>query len=85
MGDVGAIGVIIEDLYDIMGEMMDNPVYDKSCLVFGRRLLQYINYLCMEDGIELYADILNDDYFNYLMDLEKHKYYMKLRENEDKR
>ena len=85
LSDVGVIGMILEDVYDLMGEMMDNPAYDKSCLMFGRGVLQYINYLCMEDGIELYADILNDDYFNYLMDNEKKLYFERLKSNENKR
>lgn len=74
MGDAEAIGVIIEDLYDLMNCMEENPSHNKECLIFGKRLLQYIDYLCKEQHIELDIDISNDYYFCYLMNLEKNHY-----------
>lgn len=70
MNSVEDIGVILVDLIDLLEFMKLNPAHNKDCLVFGIRLLQYVNYLCRCDGIDLDAPIYYDTYFSYLMDLE---------------
>lgn len=74
MGDAEAIGLILTDLIDLLKHMRDNPVHNEECLTFGIRLLQYVNYLCREQGIDLDAPIYYDTYFSYLMDLENKEY-----------
>lgn len=72
------VGMVLEDVYDLLGFMVDNSVFDDDCVMFGRWVLQYVCYLCREEGVELCADVLSDDYFNYLMDLEKEVYFKSL-------
>ena len=64
------IGVTIVDLIDLLKFMKSNPAHNEECLIFGIRLLGYLNYLCRCDGIDFDAPIYYDSYFCYLMDLE---------------
>lgn len=64
------IGVTIVDLIDLLEFMKSNPAHNEECLIFGIRLLGYLNYLCGRDGIDFDAPIYYDTYFCYLMDLE---------------
>ncbi len=71
MCDVSNVGYILVELIDVLKFMMDNPLHDRDSLVFGIRLLQYVNYLCREQGIDFDVPIYYDAYFSYLMDLEQ--------------
>ena len=51
MSDVEAIGVILDDLIEILQEnvIYDDDKYNKYCI----NLLKYVEYLCSQEGIDL--------------------------------
>lgn len=52
MGDVGALGVIIDDLITVL-KSMDFDDYERDSVDFCINVLLYIDYLAKEQGIDL--------------------------------
>lgn len=52
MSDVGAIGVILDELITVL-ESFEFDSWEEDKVVFGIQLLKYVGYLASKEGIDL--------------------------------
>lgn len=66
MSDAGAIGVILEDMIDILKDMYDNEELSEEKLKFGLIIIKSISDNCKEQKIDL---AIGQEYKDYIKEL----------------